>query len=194
LTDYLDEMRPVLSELYRILKNTGSLCWQVGNRVEANEVVPLDIPYYQMFKELGFTLRNRIVWTFQHGLTATKRLSGRYECVWWFSKSDNYVFCLDHIRVPQKCPQKRHFKGLNYGLTSSNPLGKNPSDYWDLDLIGQDWKDLVWNLPNVKNNHCEKTSHPCQFPVELVQRLILALTNEQDTVLDEIIPQLKRSN
>lgn len=186
LEDYLEEMRPVLNELLcRILKPTGSLCWQVGNYVEDDEIFPLDIQFYNALKQHnGLKLRNRIIWRFEHGLAASKRLSGRYETILWFTKSDNYVFNLDPIRVPQKYPGKTHFKGLNYGLPSSNPLGKNPSDYWDLGLIEQDWEELVWNVPNVKNNHVEKTSHPCQFPVELVQRLVLALTNEGDTILD----------
>ena len=42
----------------------------------------------------------------------------------------------------------------------------------------------IWNIPNVKSNHPEKTIHPCQFPVELVERCVLALTNENDWVLD----------
>ncbi|MBF0538640.1 MAG: site-specific DNA-methyltransferase, partial [Nitrospirae bacterium] len=37
---------------------------------------------------------------------------------------------------------------------------------------------------NVKSNHPEKTSHPCQFPIELIERCILALTNEDDWILD----------
>src|SRR5699024_2513972 len=62
------------------------------------------------------------------------------------------------------------YKGANAGKLSSNPLGKNPGD--------------VWIFPNVKSNHVEKTSHPCQFPVELVERLVLSLTEEGDSVLD----------
>ena len=183
LEDYLTDMRPTLIELCRILKTTGSLCWQVGNHVQDGEIVPLDSHFYHLFKELGLSLRNRIIWRFEHGLHSSKRLSGRYEIILWFSKSDDYLFCLDQIRVPQKYAGKKHFKGLNHGLPSSNPLGKNPSDYWDIGLIEEDWQELVWNVPNVKNNHVEKTIHPCQFPVELVQRLILALTNEGHTVL-----------
>src|SRR5581483_10140612 len=42
----------------------------------------------------------------------------------------------------------------------------------------------VWIFPNVKNNHVEKTIHPCQFPVELVERLVLSLTHPGDNLLD----------
>ena len=185
LEGYLADMHPILTDLCRILKHTGSLCWQVGNHVEDEEVFPLDIHFYNALKQHnGMKLRNRIVWRFEHGKHASKRFSGRYETILWFTKSDNYVFNLDPIRVPQKYPGKKHFKGLNYGLPSSDPRGKNPSNYGDLGLIEQDWEELVWNIPNVKNRHVEKTCHPCQFPVEIVQRLILALTTEGDTILD----------
>jgi DNA modification methylase len=179
---YLDSIKPVLKELTRILAADGSVCWQVGNYVRNGEIVPLDVCYYPVFSSLGFRLRNRIIWHFDHGLHASKRFSGRYETICWFTKSDSYVFNLDAVRVPAKYPGKTHFKGPNKGLPSGNPLGKNPSDFWT--VIAQDWDRLVWEIPNVKANHPEKTIHPCQFPIELAQRCILALTNEGDFVLD----------
>ncbi len=182
LENYLESMKPILSELSRIMADDGSICWQVGNYVNNGEIVPLDISYYSIFKSLGLKLRNRIIWHFDHGLHASKRFSGRYETISWFTKSDSYVFNLDPVRVPSKYPGKTHFKGDKRGLPSGNPLGKNPSDFWA--VIEQDWDKLIWDIPNVKANHPEKTIHPCQFPIELVQRCILALTNENDYVLD----------
>jgi adenine-specific DNA-methyltransferase len=112
---YLKQQEAVVEELIRILKEEGSLCWQVGNFVEDGEVFPLDIFYYDMFKKHRLRLRNRIIWHFGHGLHASKRFSGRYETLLWFTKSDNYIFNLDFIRVPAKYPGKRHFKGPNRG-------------------------------------------------------------------------------
>jgi len=182
LQDYLDSMRPALNEMARVVSSDGSICWQVGNYVDNGEIVPLDIAYYPVFKSLGFKMRNRIIWHFDHGLHASKRFSGRYETICWFTKSDSYIFNLDQVRVPSKYPGKTHFKGEKRGLPSSNPLGKNPSDFWT--AVEQDWDRLIWEIPNVKANHPEKTIHPCQFPMELVQRCVLALTNEGDRVLD----------
>ena len=179
---YLDQQAGIISELHRVLKDDGSLCWQVGNFVENGEAYPLDILYYGIFKTLGLRLRNRIIWRFGHGLHASKRFSGRYETILWFTKSDNYVFNLDTVRVPSKYPGKRHFKGEKKGQLSGNPLGKNPSDVWEVVL--QDWEKEIWDIPNVKANHPEKTEHPCQYPIELVERCVLALTNEGDWVLD----------
>jgi adenine-specific DNA-methyltransferase len=83
--------------------------------------------------------------------------------------------------VPSKYPYKKHFKGPRKGEFSGNPLGKNPSDIWS-DDIGD-----FWEIPNVKHNHVEKTEHPCQFPVGLVQRLMLALTDRGDAVFDPFL-------
>lgn len=182
LEEYLETIKPVLDELVRLLSPQGSLCWQVGNYVDKGEVFPLDIFYYSILKELGLHLRNRIIWYFNHGLHASKRFSGRYETILWFTKTKEYKFNLDAVRVPSKYPGKRHFKGPKKGLPSCNPKGKNPSDIWE--IVAQDWEKELWDIPNVKSNHPEKTIHPCQFPIELVQRCVLALTDEDDWVLD----------
>jgi DNA modification methylase len=182
LRDYLAQQKPLISELKRVLSADGSLCWQVGNYVEDGEVFPLDVYYYEMFKSEGLKLRNRIIWHFEHGLHCSLRFSGRYETLLWFTKADDYLFNLDSVRVPAKYPGKLHFKGEKRGQPSGNPLGKNPSDVWT--IVAQDWEREIWEIPNVKANHPEKTSHPCQFPVELVERCVLALTNQDDWVYD----------
>ncbi len=179
---YLETQEEIINELVRTLSDKGNLCWQVGNFIEKGEVFPLDIYYYQIFKKQGLKLRNRIIWHFGHGLHASNRFSGRYETILWFSKTDDYIFNLDNVRVPAKYPGKLHFKGEKKGLPSGNPLGKNPSDIWE--IVANDWETEMWNIPNVKSNHPEKTMHPCQFPIELVERCVLALTNQKSWVLD----------
>jgi len=170
IAQYLEQQRRVIEECVRVLHPQGSLCWQVGNYVQNGSIVPLDLILYPTFASLGLKLRNRIVWCFEHGLHATKRFSGRYEVILWFTRPGDYYFDLDPVRVPQKYPNKKYFKGPKKGQLSCNPLGKNPGD--------------IWTIPNVKANHVEKTSHPCQFPVELVERLVLSMTRERDWVLD----------
>ena len=170
LDEYVRAQSEVIRECVRVLSDDGSLCWQTGNYVRHGEIVPLDALLFPVFRELGLKMRNRIVWHFEHGLHCTNRFSGRYETISWFTKSADYQFNVDPIRVPQKYPNKRHFKGPKAGQLSGNPLGKNPGD--------------VWIFPNVKHNHIEKTEHPCQFPVELVERLVLSMTDPGDWVLD----------
>ncbi|MCI0616207.1 site-specific DNA-methyltransferase [bacterium] len=170
---YIEQQARVIKECVRALSNQGSICWQVGNYVDDGAIIPLDTILFPIFDKLGLKMRNRIIWHFEHGLHCKNRFSGRYETIIWFTKTDNYVFNLDPVRIPQKYPGKKHFKGPKAGQYSSNPLGKNPGD--------------LWIIPNVKSNHVEKTIHPCQFPVELIERLVLSLTNKDDWVFDPFL-------
>ena len=170
LPDYLEWQERIIKKIYLRLKPSGSICWQVGNYLDNGSICPLDIELAPIFKKLNMPLRNRIIWHFGHGLHNKRRFSGRYEVIMWYTKSDDYVFNLDDVRIPSKYPGKRYFKGERKGELSGNPLGKNPED--------------VWEIPNVKSNHVEKTEHPCQFPVGLIERLVLALTKEGDLVFD----------
>jgi adenine-specific DNA-methyltransferase len=178
LIRYLNFQRLVIAECVRILRRGGSLCWQVGHYVGPHgDVIPLDLLLHPIFAEYeseeNFRLRNRIIWHFEHGLHCSKRFSGRHESLLWYAKGDDFRFNLDQIRVPQKYPGKKAYKGPNKGMYSGNPLGKNPGD--------------VWIFPNVKGQHIEKTEHPCQFPVELPLRLITAFTRPKDLVVDPFL-------
>ena len=127
-----------------------------GNHVDDGAIYPIDsylLPFFMAHD--GVRMRNRIIWTFEHGLHCANRFSGRYETIAWFTKGSDYTFNLDPVRVPQKYPGKKYYKGPKVGQYSSNPLGKNPGD--------------LWIIPNVKHNHPEKTEHPCQFPADLTE-------------------------
>ena len=174
LSIYIEQQSQILKECERVLTETGSICWQVGNFVDNGSIIPLDIVLYPIFVDLNLVMRNRIIWHFEHGLHCSRRFSGRYETIIWFTrKMKEYVFNLDPVRVPQKYPAKKYFKGPKVGQYSCNPLGKNPSD--------------LWIIPNVKSNHVEKTEHPCQYPVELIERLVLSMTNEGDWIFDPFL-------
>lgn len=178
LEDYIEQQRKTIESCVEILSDSGSICWQVGHFIDGagkyKEAYPLDLVLYPVFKSFGLKLMNRIVWHFGHGLNESVRFTGRHETILWFTRdNENYTFNLDPVRVPQKYPGKRAYRGKNKGELTGNPLGKNPSD--------------VWDMPNVKSNHIEKTEHPCQFPAGLVERLILSLTNEKDLIVDPYI-------
>lgn len=182
---FLNMHRRIIPLVANVLKPGGSMCWQVGYHVVNSEILPLDFLVYQVVQETNsrflndehLTLRNRIIWTFGHGLNSKSRFSGRHETILWFTKGSDYYFNLDAVRVPQKYPGKRSYKGPNKGKLSGNPLGKNPSDVWEVSTD-------VWDIPNVKARHVEKTEHPCQFPVAIPRRLIKALSHKNDVVMD----------
>ena len=180
ISDFEQKIGALVPAVARVLRPGGSLCWQLGNHVRHNRVWPLDYTVARAMEvDKSFQLRNRIIWTFAHGSHLQRRFSGRHEAILWYTKGDNYYFDLDAARVPQKYPGKKHYKGPNKGQFSGNPLGKNPGDFWG---VGP-----VWDIPNVKANHVEKTDHPCQFPVALARRLIVALCPEGGTVLDPFL-------
>lgn len=169
--DFRSMHSALLPELVRVLRPGASLCWQVGSHVKSGIVTPLDyLVFSEMMRFPEMRLRNRVIWSFGHGLHCSNRFSGRHEVVLWFTKGDKYKFNLDAVRVPQKYPGKRHARGPKKGAPSGNPLGKNPGD--------------VWDIPNVKANHVEKTAHPCQFPVALPQMFARALSAPGDLVFD----------
>lgn len=186
LVEYIRLLRDVVDECVRIVQPGGSICFEVGNYMAGpNRPKPLPFLLEPIFrrheKRSSVHLRNMIIWHFGHGLHAQRRFSGRYETIMWYTKGDTYIFNLDDVRVPQKYPGKRHYKGQRRGEPSGNPRGKNPSDVWS------DIPDVWVDIPNVKANHVEKTEHPCQFPVGLPKRLILALSNPGELVVDPFI-------
>jgi adenine-specific DNA-methyltransferase len=179
----------IILSLSKKVGDRGSVCWQVGNQVNKGQIFPLDYLAYGIFQRHGFKLRNRIIWRFNFGLHGNTRFSGRYETLLWFTKGDDYKFNLDPVRIPQLYPGKRHSaaKGERAGKLSGNPKGKNPSDFWEFRSSDAFLNDPVWEIPNVKAQHPEKTAHPCQFPVELAERCVLALSCEGDLVLDPFV-------
>ncbi len=89
LDKYLEWQARIIAELIPRLKKGGSICWQVGNYVDDNEIFPLDIEFAPIFKKHPLQLRNRIVWQFGHGLHTQRRFSGRYEVVMWYTKTES---------------------------------------------------------------------------------------------------------
>lgn len=170
LKHYLDEQTTVLRECVRVLRDGGSIFWQVGAFSDEGMLIPLDVRFFPILEDLGLRPRNRIIWVRQHGLHASRKFSARHETILWFTRGDNFVFDLDAIRVPQKYQNKRAYRGEKKGELSCNPNGKNPGD--------------IWAFRNVKHNHEEQTIHPCQFPEDLIARVILTTTKTGGVVLD----------
>lgn len=115
---------------------------------------------YQILEnDLKMNFVNWISWHYTQGIGKTKGFSPRHDDILMFSKSDKYVFNLDDIRIPQK-----FYRRIN------NMRGANPGDVWEVSHI----------------HYCQKNRqpHPTQKPEALIERMVLASSNEQDTVLD----------
>lgn len=156
--DYRRLLGTVFAECKRVLKDTGSIWVNIKNRCVNGVVLP---PFWiQDFFE-DMYLKNLIIWNFDWGGSTSKRFAPRYEFVFWFVKDkDRYTFNLDDVKVP----------ALNYRPDRYKSQLKNPSD--------------VWRISMVSGNFEERTSHPAQYPEELIERIVLAGTNKGEVVLD----------
>lgn len=167
--EYLEEQDKIIEECKRVLKDDGSIYWNVAQTPKDGEIIPLGAIFYQKFKRLNFFLKNWIIWRFEGGLNCKNRLSGRYENILWFVKNkEKFIFNLDEIRIPSKW----------YKDKRNHPKGKNPTDFWTFTT------DSIWEINRVVNVSKEKTIHPCQFPERMIERIIKASSNEGHLVLD----------
>jgi len=156
--EYRSMLANVFYECKRVLKDDGSIWINIKNRFSNGVVTP---PFWiQDFFE-DMYLKNLIIWNFDWGGSTNKRFAPRYEFVFWFVKDKSkYTFNLNDVKIP----------ALNYRPDRYKEQLKNPSD--------------VWRISMVSGNFSERTSHPAQYPEELVERIILAGTNHGDIILD----------
>lgn len=156
--DYRQMLNVVFSECKRVVSDTGSIWVNIKNRCVDGVILP---PFWiqDYFKDMY--LKNLIIWNFDWGGSTNRRFAPRYEFVFWFVKDkDNYTFNLDDVKIP----------ALNYRPDRYKSQMKNPTD--------------VWRISMVSGNFEERTSHPAQYPEELIERIILAGTNKSEVVLD----------
>lgn len=112
-----------------------------------------------MEEDLNMNFVNWISWHYTQGIGKTKGFSPRHDDILMFSKTDKYKFNLDDVRVPQK-----YYRKVN------NMRGANPGDVWEVSHI----------------HYCQKgrQQHPTQKPEALIERMVLASSNEGDLVVD----------
>jgi adenine-specific DNA-methyltransferase len=157
--EYLKEQAETAKECVRLLHPKGSICWQTGSVIRRGEAFPLDIFIYPIFKELGLKLRNRIIWCFPHGLRCHRRFSKSYETILWFTKTDSYTFHPDQSLSCDyfPCPTEK----------AVYSRGGSPGDVWILPDAGE-----------------EQINSGSQLPAEVIEWLILSMTEPGDKVLD----------
>jgi adenine-specific DNA-methyltransferase len=150
----------------RVLSDMGALWLNLGYiKVSETETLPLTYLYYSLVRQHGLHLIQEIVWHYEGGMKYTRRFTHRTERWMWFVKDpNNYVFHLDEVRDST----------LNRTADRRNSdLGKNPTDYWYFDRV-----------VGGRGKRSEKTEHPAQFPVSMIERIITACSNKGDLILD----------
>jgi len=173
LLDYVAWCGKWMTRLHEITEPSGSFWLNVGyvSVPEQGKAVPLP---YLLWDKSPFYLLQEVVWNYGAGVAAKLTFSPRNEKLLWYVKDPkNYYFDLDSVRDPDvKYPNQK-----KNGKLKCNPLGKNPSD--------------VWNIPKVtsgKNRASkERTPHPAQFPEALIERAILASSAPGDLILDPFV-------
>ena len=223
--NYLKEHTEIIKECKRVLRNNGSIFWNVAQTPINGELIPLGAEYYNIFKDFNFYLKNWIIWKFKGGETPRNRLFGRYENVLWVVKDPKkHIFNIDSVRIPSK------YTGLD---KRCNTKGKNPEDYWVFDnrtlknklndiqskikqlklmmgvadrfaqfdahdlldeiehefenmaetknqILNKNIYNQTWHINRVSNNNKKEKikhplnghPHPCQFPEELIKRIV----------------------
>lgn len=144
-----------LTEAVRLLKPTGTLYVFMGVRFISRLFLLLEDHFQMQFN--GW-----ITWHYTQGMGRKVGFSPRHEDILYFTKSKEFVFNLDAVRVPQK-----YFRERN------NMDGANPGD--------------VWQFSHVHYCSAERVQHPTQKPEALMERMIAASSHEQSVVLDPFV-------
>jgi site-specific DNA-methyltransferase (adenine-specific) len=153
--EYLEFSRSWLTEAYKKLKPNGTIYVFMGFRF-------ISYLYDILNRELGMFFNNWIVWHYTQGIGKTRGFSPRHDDILMFTKSTDFTFNLDDIRVPQKYYRERN-----------NMRGANPGDVWEFSHI----------------HYCNENrqNHPTQKPEGLIERMVLASSNEGSFVLDPFL-------
>lgn len=165
--EYLDMLYPRLQAMHRLLKPTGSLYLHLDWHASAYARVILD----EIFGP--DRLLNEIVWVYHGPSPIRSAFKRKHDTILLYSKTKDYTFNADAVRVPYKESTIRTFAS-----SSKAGFGKQP----DLERgkVPEDW----WYFPVVARLHNERTGYPTQKPAALLERMLLASSNPGDRVAD----------
>lgn len=168
--DYIEWSIAWISEVHRISKADASFWLNLGYFEVINKGLAVPIPYL-LWDKTDFYLLQEVVWNYAAGVACRNRYSPRNEKLLWYVKNrDRYTFNLDDVRDPNvKYPNQK-----KNGKLKCNPLGKNPSDVWQISKV----------TSGENRSSKERTTHPAQFPTELIERIIKSSSNKGDLILD----------
>lgn len=139
----------------RVLKEHGNICVHVDWHASHWIRVALE----KVFGEEHF--RNEIIWCYSSGGASSKHFSRKHDNLFVYAK--NGEKCRFN---PMREPYPRDY-GDRPGF---HPDGRIMNDWWQIGILSTTAK--------------ERTGYPTQKPLQLLERLIQAYTNEGDTVLD----------
>jgi len=173
LPEYLNWCEEWINEIHRSTTKNGAFWLNLGYLSVPKRAKAIPIPYL-LWDRIPFFLVQEVVWNYGAGVAGRKFLSPRNEKLLWYVKDEEqYIFNLDEVRDKNvKYPNQK-----KNGKLKCNPLGKNPSD--------------VWQMPKVTSGQNrsskERTPHPAQFPEQLIDRIIKMSSNQGDLIIDPFL-------
>lgn len=170
VNDYIEWCSQWMCQIHQITQSNGAFWLNVGYLEVPDKGLCVPIPYL-LWNRSPFYLLQEVVWKYGAGVSTKYRLSPRNEKWLFYVKNpQSYNFNLDDIRDPNvKYPNQK-----KNGKFRCNPLGKNPSDVWEFPKI----------TTGKKRSSKERTNHPAQFPLAIVERVVKASSNQLEIVLD----------
>ena len=177
LSSYIEWSEKWIGQAYKLCKPHGALWLNLGylQVPKRGRAVPIS---YLLWDRIPFFLLQEIVWNYGAGVSTKRIFSPRNEKFLWLVKSpDNYTFNLDDVRDPNtKYPNQK-----KNGKIRVNPLGKNPTDVWQFPKVTTG-KGLTGQRASP-----ERTKHPAQFPLAVIDRIVKACSNPRDVIFDPFI-------
>ena len=169
-SDYIDWCAKWIKEIHRLTADDGAFWLNVGYFEVKNKGLAVPIPYL-LWDKTDFYLLQEMVWNYAAGVACKSRFSPRNEKLLWYIKNQRqYIFNLDDVRDPNvKYPNQK-----KNGKLKCNPLGKNPSDVWQIPKV----------TSGANRSSKERTAHPAQFPTEMIERVIKSSSNKGDLIMD----------
>jgi adenine-specific DNA-methyltransferase len=173
VAEYLGWCESWITKIHRATAENGGFWLILGYFSLAGRAKAIPIPYL-LWDRIPFFLQQEIVWHYGAGVASRKSFSPRNEKFLWFLKDpESYVFNLDDVRDKNV----RYPNQKKNGKLKCNPMGKNPTD--------------VWSFPKVTSGRnrasAERTAHPAQFPLALIDRIVRACSNAGGLVLDPFL-------
>ena len=164
-----------ISQASRILKSTGTLYVCGFSEILAD----LHHPAMRYFRHCRW-----IIWHYKNKANLGNDWGRSHESILCLRKSNQYTMNLDPVRIPYNA---HTLKYPSHPQAESSQYGKGrQGEKWMPHPLGAKPKDVI-EIPTTCNGMGEKTPHPTQKPEELLRKIILASSNENDVVLDPFV-------
>lgn len=173
LDEYLTWCQQWIEQIYRLTNSNGAFWLNLGYLSIPARAKAIPLPYL-LWDKIPFYLIQEIVWNYGAGVAGTKFFSPRNEKFLWYVKNrESYTFNLDDVRDPNvKYPNQK-----KNGKIKVNVIGKNPTDVWEFPKV----------TSGTNRSSKERTPHPAQFPIAVIERIVKSSSNENDIILDPFI-------